>query len=75
MAAIQRALIVGAGMAGMTLGPALKRCGIACEVVEIRPELTEPGIVPAAREGYLMRAGPCFFEGFSSVSETRTLRR
>src|SRR4029077_5848058 len=44
MAAIQRALIVGAGMAGMTLGPALKRCGIACEVVEIRPELTEPGI-------------------------------
>jgi 2-polyprenyl-6-methoxyphenol hydroxylase-like FAD-dependent oxidoreductase len=31
-------------MAGMTLGPALKRCGIACEVLEIRPELTEPGI-------------------------------
>ncbi|HVG51775.1 MAG TPA: FAD-dependent oxidoreductase [Xanthobacteraceae bacterium] len=44
MAAIQRALIVGAGMAGMTLGSALKRCGIACEIVEIRPRLSEPGL-------------------------------
>jgi naringenin degradation protein FdeE len=36
-------LIVGAGMAGMTLGVALKRAGIACEIAEIRPDLTEPG--------------------------------
>jgi 2-polyprenyl-6-methoxyphenol hydroxylase-like FAD-dependent oxidoreductase len=43
MATVQRALIVGAGMAGMTLGLALKRSGIACEIVEIRPALTEPG--------------------------------
>jgi 2-polyprenyl-6-methoxyphenol hydroxylase-like FAD-dependent oxidoreductase len=43
MATIQRALIVGAGMAGMTLGLALKRSSIACEIVEIRPTLPEPG--------------------------------
>lgn len=43
VAAIQSALIVGAGMAGMTLGLALKRNGIDCEIVEIRSELTEPG--------------------------------
>jgi 2-polyprenyl-6-methoxyphenol hydroxylase-like FAD-dependent oxidoreductase len=43
MTTIQRVVIVGAGMAGMTLGLALKRNGIACEIVEIRPALTEPG--------------------------------
>ena len=43
MPAIERVLVVGAGMAGMTLGLALKRCGIACEIVEIRAALTEPG--------------------------------
>ena len=43
MPAIQQALVVGAGMAGMTMGLALKRTGIACEIVEIRPALTEPG--------------------------------
>src|SRR6185437_11604263 len=43
MAAVNRVLIVGAGMAGMTLGVALKRAGIACEIAEIRPALTEPG--------------------------------
>jgi 2-polyprenyl-6-methoxyphenol hydroxylase-like FAD-dependent oxidoreductase len=43
MPAIQRVLVVGAGMAGMTLGLALKRCSIACEIVEIRAALTEPG--------------------------------
>jgi 2-polyprenyl-6-methoxyphenol hydroxylase-like FAD-dependent oxidoreductase len=30
-------------MAGLTQGLALKRAGIACEIVEIRPALTEPG--------------------------------
>jgi 2-polyprenyl-6-methoxyphenol hydroxylase-like FAD-dependent oxidoreductase len=43
MAAVQKVLIVGAGMAGMTLGVALKRAGIGCEIAEIRPALTEPG--------------------------------
>ena len=43
MAAVDNILIVGAGMAGMTLGVALKRAGIACEIAEIRPNLTEPG--------------------------------
>ena len=43
MPAIQNALIVGAGMAGMTLAIALKRSGIACEVAELRSALTEPG--------------------------------
>lgn len=36
-------LIVGAGMAGMTLGVALKQRGFDCEIAEIRPALTEPG--------------------------------
>ena len=43
MPAVANVLIVGAGMAGMTLGVALKRAGIACEIAEIRPRLTEPG--------------------------------
>jgi 2-polyprenyl-6-methoxyphenol hydroxylase-like FAD-dependent oxidoreductase len=41
--AAQNVLIVGAGMAGMSLGVALKRAGIDCEIAEIRPELSEPG--------------------------------
>src|SRR5262245_24661406 len=43
MATIERALIVGAGMAGLTQGLALKHAGVACEILEIRPALTEPG--------------------------------
>jgi 2-polyprenyl-6-methoxyphenol hydroxylase-like FAD-dependent oxidoreductase len=43
MPAVKNVLIVGAGMAGMTLGVALKRAGIACEIAEIRADLTEPG--------------------------------
>ena len=43
MPSIDHALIVGAGMAGMTLAAALKRAGIECEIAEIRPALTEPG--------------------------------
>lgn len=43
MTTAQSALVVGAGMAGMTLGLALKRQDIHCEIVEIRPALTEPG--------------------------------
>jgi 2-polyprenyl-6-methoxyphenol hydroxylase-like FAD-dependent oxidoreductase len=51
MPAIARVLVVGAGMAGMTLGLALKRCGIACEIVEIRAALTD----------YLARSGVARF--------------
>jgi 2-polyprenyl-6-methoxyphenol hydroxylase-like FAD-dependent oxidoreductase len=43
MTAVRKVLIVGAGMAGMTLGVALKRAGIDCEIAETRPDLTEPG--------------------------------
>lgn len=43
MQAVKNVLIVGAGMCGMSLGVALKRAGIGCEIVEIRPTLTEPG--------------------------------
>lgn len=43
MRAAQNVLIVGAGIAGMSLGVALKRAGIDCEIVEIRPALSEPG--------------------------------
>jgi len=70
MPAAGNVLIVGAGMAGMTLGVALKRAGIACEIVEIRPALTEPGTGislqgPALRA--LKSAGvlePCIARGF-----------
>jgi 2-polyprenyl-6-methoxyphenol hydroxylase-like FAD-dependent oxidoreductase len=43
MSSTGRVLIVGAGMAGLTLGVALRRVGIDCEIVEQRPDLTEPG--------------------------------
>jgi len=43
MHAVENVLIVGAGMCGMSLGVALKRAGIDCEIVEIRPNLFEPG--------------------------------
>ena len=43
MHSVKNVLIVGAGMCGMSLGVALKRAGINCEIVEIRPKLTEPG--------------------------------
>ena len=43
MHSVENVLIVGAGMCGMSLGVALRRTGINCEIVEIRPELMEPG--------------------------------
>ena len=43
MSSVEKVLIVGAGMCGMSLGVALKSAGIDCEIVEIRPQLTEPG--------------------------------
>lgn len=44
MPAVERVLIVGAGMSGLTLGNALKCAGIDCEIVEIRSSLSEPGL-------------------------------
>jgi 2-polyprenyl-6-methoxyphenol hydroxylase-like FAD-dependent oxidoreductase len=43
MHAVEHVLVVGAGMSGMSLGVALGRAGISCEIVEIGPQLTEPG--------------------------------
>ena len=43
MHSVRNVLIVGAGMCGMSLAWALRRAGINCEIVEIRPKLTEPG--------------------------------
>jgi 2-polyprenyl-6-methoxyphenol hydroxylase-like FAD-dependent oxidoreductase len=37
MHSVENVLIVGAGMCGMSLGVALRRAGINCEIVEIRP--------------------------------------
>jgi 2-polyprenyl-6-methoxyphenol hydroxylase-like FAD-dependent oxidoreductase len=44
VAAIQNVLIVGGGIAGMTLSVALKRASIPCEVVEIDPQWTVAGV-------------------------------
>jgi 2-polyprenyl-6-methoxyphenol hydroxylase-like FAD-dependent oxidoreductase len=41
--AADHVLIVGAGMCGLSLGVALTRAGIGCELVEIRPHLSETG--------------------------------
>jgi 2-polyprenyl-6-methoxyphenol hydroxylase-like FAD-dependent oxidoreductase len=43
MAAVENVLIVGGGIAGMTLGVALARAGIGCEIAEIRANWEEPG--------------------------------
>lgn len=43
MHGVGNVLIIGAGMCGMSLGVALGRAGIKCEILEIRPALTEPG--------------------------------
>ena len=63
-------LIVGAGMAGMTLGLALKRNGVDCQIVEIRPALSEPG-TGITLQGPALRAlrtvgvlDPCVARGF-----------
>src|SRR5499427_10423636 len=43
MHAVENVLIVGAGMCGMSLGGARNSTRIDCEIVEIRPNLFEPG--------------------------------
>jgi 2-polyprenyl-6-methoxyphenol hydroxylase-like FAD-dependent oxidoreductase len=44
MPAANNVLIVGGGIAGMTLAVALKRAGVGCEVVEINPQWTVVGV-------------------------------
>lgn len=44
MRTVRNVLIVGGGIAGMTLAIALKRAGIASEVVEINPQWTTGGL-------------------------------
>ena len=44
MSAARNVLIVGGGIAGMTLAVALKRTSIGCEVVEINPQWTVAGL-------------------------------
>ena len=70
MPAVRNVLIVGGGIAGMTLSVALKRAGITCEVVEIDPQWTVAG-VGIALGGPALRAlrvlgvlEPCVAEGF-----------
>ena len=38
MTSVHRVLIVGGGIAGMSLAIALSRSGIACEIVEADPD-------------------------------------
>src|SRR5689334_15139932 len=44
MTAVRNVLIVGGGIAGMTLAVGLRRAGIACEVAEINPQWTVVGV-------------------------------
>jgi 2-polyprenyl-6-methoxyphenol hydroxylase-like FAD-dependent oxidoreductase len=44
MPALGNVLIVGGGIAGMTLAVALKRSGIRSEIVEVNPQWTVPGV-------------------------------
>src|SRR4029078_30250 len=70
MPAARNVLILGGGIAGMTLAVALKRAGIPCEVVEINPQWTVVG-VGIALGGAALRALPmvgvidqCVAKGF-----------
>src|SRR5262245_11016628 len=44
MAAVGNVLVVGGGIAGMTLATALRKNGIRAEIVEINPEWTVLGV-------------------------------
>jgi 2-polyprenyl-6-methoxyphenol hydroxylase-like FAD-dependent oxidoreductase len=70
MSAVKNVLIVGGGIAGMTLAIALKQAGIACEIVEINPQWTVIG-VGISLQGPALRAlamvgvlEPCIAKGF-----------
>ncbi|MGH7089444.1 MAG: FAD-dependent monooxygenase [Stellaceae bacterium] len=70
MAAVRRVLIVGGGIAGMTLATALKRGGIAAEIVELTPSWSVLGVgisVQGATLRALKKIGVlerCVREGF-----------
>ena len=55
MTAVPNVLIVGGGIAGMTLAVGLKRAGIRCEIVEINSQWTVVG-VGIALQGPALRA-------------------
>ena len=61
MHSVKNVLIVGAGMCGMSLGVALRRAGINCEIVEIR----FTGIADCRRAGslHLSRLRLFLFQG------------
>ncbi len=70
MPAARNILIVGGGISGMTLAIALRRAGLQCEVVELTPEWTVPG-VGISLQGATLRAlgtlgtlDPCITQGF-----------
>jgi 2-polyprenyl-6-methoxyphenol hydroxylase-like FAD-dependent oxidoreductase len=44
MAAIENVLIVGGGIAGMTLAIALQRCGLRPEIIEVNPDWSVLGV-------------------------------
>jgi 2-polyprenyl-6-methoxyphenol hydroxylase-like FAD-dependent oxidoreductase len=55
MPALSNMLIVGGGIAGMTLAIGLKRAGIRSEIVEVNPQWTVPG-VGLSLQGSALRA-------------------
>lgn len=70
MSAVNNVLIVGGGIAGMTLAIALRRSGIGCEIVEISPQWAVLG-VGISLQGPALRAlamvgvlDPCIEKGF-----------
>ena len=61
------ALVVGAGISGLTTAYALQKAGIATRVVEAAPR---PGgvIQSVKRDGYLIECGPQSFSGNGAIS-------
>ena len=55
MPAVRKILIVGGGIAGMTLAIALRQSDMQCEVIELTPEWTVPG-VGISLQGATLRA-------------------
>ena len=56
MASIERVLIIGAGISGLTLGIALRRCGIEVELAEIRREVRNQTGVGLSLQGNCIAA-------------------
>jgi len=63
-----QALVVGAGISGLTTAHALQRAGISTRILESTPR---PGgvIQSAEREGYLLEWGPQSFAGHASLTK------